>query len=138
MCVNVFILSQLQDLILKSALVSLFICVDATYMLLELRFPVYVMLVEDGNGQSEITAIFLLLEENEASLSSMVSAFKKHNSRWESSCFDGRQRYEREMYLLLLFPKQSCSSTSTILSDHLEGKLSWIKWVLHQDSAICA
>ena len=60
------------------------VCVDATYKLLELQFPVYMMLVEDGNGQSEIVAIFLLLEENEASISSTVSAFKKHNSRWES------------------------------------------------------
>ena len=42
--------------------------VDATYKLLELRFPVYVLLVEDGNGQSEIAAVFLLLEETEMSL----------------------------------------------------------------------
>lgn len=56
--------------------------VDATYKLLELRFPVYVMLVEDGNGQSEIAAIFLLMEETESSISCMVNAFKKHNSDW--------------------------------------------------------
>ena len=58
--------------------------VDATYKLLELRFPVYVMLVEDGNGQSEIAAMFMLLEENEVSIACMVDFFKKHNSRWES------------------------------------------------------
>ena len=39
------------------------VCIDATYKLLELRFPVYIMLVEDGNGQSEVAAVFLLLEE---------------------------------------------------------------------------
>lgn len=60
------------------------VCIDATYKLLELRFPVYVMLVEDGNGQSEIVAIFLLMEETELSISAMVEIFKKHNSRWES------------------------------------------------------
>lgn len=27
------------------------VCVDATYKLLELRFPVYIMLIEDGNGE---------------------------------------------------------------------------------------
>ena len=27
------------------------LCIDATYKLLELRFPVYIMLVEDGNGR---------------------------------------------------------------------------------------
>lgn len=47
------------------------VCVDATYKLLELRFPIYVMLVEDGNGQIEIAATFMLLEENEALIASM-------------------------------------------------------------------
>ena len=59
------------------------VCIDSTYKLLELRFPVYIMLVEDGNGQSEVVAVFLLLEETQESLSKM-SIFKKHNSNWES------------------------------------------------------
>ena len=46
-----------------------FVCVDATYKLLELRFPVYMILIEYENGQSEIVAVFLLFEETEASLS---------------------------------------------------------------------
>ena len=50
------------------------VCVDATYKLLELRFPVYVILIEDGNGQSEIVAIFLLLEENERSIMLILSS----------------------------------------------------------------
>lgn len=58
-------------------------CVDATYKLLELRLPVYVMLVEDGNGQSEIVAVFLLMQETETSISKMMSLFKKHNPNWE-------------------------------------------------------
>ena len=41
------------------------VCIDATYKLLELRFPVYIMLVEDGNRQSEVVAVFLLMEETE-------------------------------------------------------------------------
>ena len=61
-----------------------FLCIDATYKLLELRFPVYIMLIEDGNGQSEIIAVFLLLEETEASLSKMLEIFKKYNSAWSS------------------------------------------------------
>ena len=51
------------------------VCVDATYKLLELRFPLYVMMVEDGNGQSEIAAIFLLVEETESSILCMVNSF---------------------------------------------------------------
>ena len=60
------------------------LCIDATYKLLELRSPVYVILVEDGNGQSEVAAIFLLMEETEQSIVCMVEAFKKHNSNWKS------------------------------------------------------
>lgn len=35
-----------------------FVCIDATYKLLEFHFPVHIILVEDGNGQSEIAAVF--------------------------------------------------------------------------------
>ena len=40
--------------------------------MLKLGLPVYVMLVEDGNGQSEIVAVFMLLEESEMSTSAIV------------------------------------------------------------------
>ena len=59
------------------------LCIDATYKLLELRFPLYVMLIEDGNGQSEIVAAFLLLEETESSLSKVIDIFKSYNPSWE-------------------------------------------------------
>ena len=61
-----------------------FVCIDATYKLLELHFPVYMLLIEDGNGQSEnnCCSIFLLLEETEASLSEMLEIFKKYNQAW--------------------------------------------------------
>ena len=45
------------------------VCIDATYKLLELRLPLYIMLIEDGNGESEVAAAFLLLEETEELLS---------------------------------------------------------------------
>ena len=59
------------------------VCVDATYKLIELRFPLYIMLVEDGNGQSEIVAAFTVLQETDSTISKMVDLFKKHNSSWE-------------------------------------------------------
>ena len=57
------------------------ICIDATYKLLELHLPVYIMLMEDGNGQSEIAAVFLLMEETEQSIKSMIGMFKKQNPK---------------------------------------------------------
>ena len=40
------------------------ICLDATYKLLELGFPVYLMVCENANGQSEIIAVCLLASED--------------------------------------------------------------------------
>jgi len=62
-----------------------FVCIDATYKLLELCFPVYIMLVEDGNRQSEVVAVFLLMEETEQSIKSMVDIFKTYNSQWKAT-----------------------------------------------------
>ena len=39
-------------------------CVDATYKLLELGFPVYVMVCVDSNGQTEVVAACILVAEN--------------------------------------------------------------------------
>ena len=58
-------------------------CIDATYKLLELGLPVYLMLCEDSNGQSEIVAVCLLVTEDSGSMTWMMDAFKKHNAGWE-------------------------------------------------------
>ena len=55
------------------------LCVDATYKLLELGLPVYLMLCEDSNGQSEVVAVCLLVTEDSDSMTWMMDAFKKHN-----------------------------------------------------------
>lgn len=52
---------------------------DATYKLLDLRLPVYVLMTEDGNGQSEIAAIGLLVNEEELTLRWFFEIFKKNN-----------------------------------------------------------
>lgn len=59
------------------------LCLDATYKLLELRLPVYLMLSEDSNGQSEIAAVCLLVQEDATSVTWMVETFKKLNLNWE-------------------------------------------------------
>lgn len=59
--------------------------VDATYKLIELRMPVYLMLVVDSNGQSEIVGVFLTALETEEANSKMLQAFKAHNPSWPST-----------------------------------------------------
>ena len=55
------------------------ICIDATYRLLSIRAPVYIILVEDGCGESEIVAVGILIKEDKANLKWMLSKFKKIN-----------------------------------------------------------
>ncbi len=95
---GIFFQDQEMKQIFSAYLEILF--VDATYKLLELRFPVYVLLVEDGNGQSEVASIFLLLEETELSIQTTVNAFKKHNSKWESTrvIMADKDMTEREVF----------------------------------------
>jgi len=61
------------------------ILVDATYKLTELRMPVYLMMVVDGNGQSEIVCAFVTVLETEESMGKMIQIFKSNNPAWVSS-----------------------------------------------------
>lgn len=58
------------------------VCTDATYKLLQVGFPLYIMLCEDSNGQSEIVAACLLVIEDADSMTWMVETFKKLNPEW--------------------------------------------------------
>ena len=59
------------------------VCIDATYKLLELGLPTYLMLCEDSNGQSEIVTVCLLVTEDKDSMTWMVATFKNHNDEWK-------------------------------------------------------
>lgn len=56
---------------------------DATYKLNDLRMPLYIMIVVDGNGESEVVGSFLVSDETRDTISSMVQAFKQFNTPWE-------------------------------------------------------
>ena len=62
------------------------VCIGATYKLLELGLPTYLMLCEDSNGQSEIIAVCLLVTEDASSMTWMMDTFKKHNVNWDRIC----------------------------------------------------
>ncbi|XP_065901369.1 uncharacterized protein [Dysidea avara] len=76
-----------QDGIMKSTFSAFpeVLLVDATYKLTELRMPVYLMMVVDGNGQSEIVCAFVTVLETEESMGKMIQVFKSHNPAWASS-----------------------------------------------------
>ena len=76
-----------QDGIMKSTFAAFpeVLLIDATYKLTDLRMPVYLMMVVDGNGQSEIVCVFITVLETEESMTKMVEVFKLHNPAWVSS-----------------------------------------------------
>ena len=73
-----------QDGIMKTTFASFpeVLMIDATYKLNELRMPLYLMLVIDSNGQSEIIALFLTVNETTDAIQKMVQAFKSENPKW--------------------------------------------------------
>jgi zinc finger SWIM domain-containing protein 3 len=76
------------------------IMVDATYKLLDLRMPVYIMLAIDGEGLSEIVAIFIVSEETDLVITSAVQSFKKHNPAWSKTVtiFSDKDFNERQAF----------------------------------------
>lgn len=48
--------------------------VDATYKLNDLRMPIYLFVVEDGNGETEIVALWMVAKEDEASIGGMAES----------------------------------------------------------------
>lgn len=76
-----------QDSVMKSVFGGYpeVLLIDATYKLNKFRMPLYILLVIDGNGLSEIIGIFLTSVETEDAISKMVSTFKSFNSSWEKT-----------------------------------------------------
>ena len=58
------------------------IFIDATHKLNEYRMPLYLIMVEDGNGQSDVVAMFLAASEDELTISKFIETFKKTNEKW--------------------------------------------------------
>ena len=53
--------------------------VEATYKLNDLRMPLFLLLVVDGNGQSEVVALWISADEERETIKQMLQSFKQHN-----------------------------------------------------------
>lgn len=61
--------------------------IEATYKLLELRTPVYVMHNEDGNGATQVVCIALLVQEDAPSMQWLLKKLQGLNPVWtQTSC----------------------------------------------------
>ena len=54
--------------------------IDATYNLNDLRIPLYVLMNVDGNGESEVIALWLVATEDRNTL--LFDKFKERNPKW--------------------------------------------------------
>ena len=62
------------------------ILIDATYKLNNLRMPMYILMVVDGNGESEIVALWLVVYEDKDTISHLMDIFEKHNDTTNTKC----------------------------------------------------
>jgi len=56
--------------------------VGPTFTLTGLQITAYLMLVIDGNGQSEVVSLMLLADESRSTVSAAIEAFQHHNPAW--------------------------------------------------------
>ena len=59
------------------------ILLDTTHKTNDLRMPLYLMLTVDSNGESEVAVAFIVTNEEEQTIRSMIQTFKEHNRAWE-------------------------------------------------------
>ena len=76
-----------------------FLCIDATYMVNDLRMPLSILLIENGNGQSEIVGMWLVVDESEEMMTEMIKLFKEQNVSWdkEQTVMSDKDFVEREV-----------------------------------------
>ena len=72
----------MQDETMKTTFPEV-ILLDATHKTNDLRMPLYLMLTADSNGESEVVSAFIVTNEEEQTIHSMIQTFKEHNPAWE-------------------------------------------------------
>ncbi|KAM9314821.1 uncharacterized protein KZ484_024514 [Pholidichthys leucotaenia] len=60
--------------------------IDATYKLNDLRMPLYVLMVIDGNGESHVISLWLVTCEDKQTVSALTDIFIKHNDTQGIKC----------------------------------------------------
>ena len=77
-----------------------FLYIDALYKSNNLRMPLYLLIIENGNGQSEICGIWVVANECEETIQSMVNIFKEQNPKWTDTktIMTDKDFVEREVF----------------------------------------
>ena len=60
--------------------------IDATYKLNNLRMPLFILMVVDSNGESEVVALWLVASENKPLINSLTETFVHYNDTTNTKC----------------------------------------------------
>ena len=82
---------------------------DATYKLLELRLPVYLFMVEDFMGETEVVAVGILGAETEDNVKWMLESLQERNPEFKPWVFMADNDFNERAIIKELFP------TATVL-----------------------
>ena len=75
------------------------ILIDATYKLNNLSMPLYIMMVVDGNGESEVIALWLVVREDKTTIGHLMNIFIKCNDTSSTGCIMADKDFtEREIF----------------------------------------
>lgn len=55
---------------------------DTTYKLNDRRMPLFLMMIVDGAGETEVACLWIIRSDSKAAAESMLDAFKSHNENW--------------------------------------------------------
>lgn len=77
---------------------------DVTYKLLELGLPVYIHMIEDGNGQSEVVVTALLVSEDSVTMHWLMETFNSQNLESEgiNVVMADKEREQINLFLICL------------------------------------
>ncbi|KAI0241979.1 hypothetical protein LSAT2_015340 [Lamellibrachia satsuma] len=92
---------------------------DATYKLNDLRMPLYVLMVVDGNGESVVIGLWIVANEERATISGLMDIFAKHNDTASIKCvMANKDMVERDVIRekLPVQPYRSACSTHCVRS----------------------
>lgn len=142
-----------QDQYMKNAYEKFpeMLLVDATYKLLDLRMPLYVLMVVDGNGLSDIVGLLIVAEESEAVITSAMESFKQHNTAWVKTsvimsdkdfnerqafakCFPGASLLICLYHTLRTFRREITVEKMGITSDERDRALEMITKIVYSKS----
>ena len=101
-----------QDLYMQSVFDAYpeMLLVGATFTLTGLQITAYLMLVIDGNGQSEVVSLMLLADDSRSTVSAGVEAFQHHNPAWlkTQTVMTDNDFTERDVFATLFPGLSSC------------------------------